>query len=488
LKNYVAEKVSKNKDFYTQKVQSVFNNLINDTKSTFHKEKRLALASILSAFLGESIGSYYEFEKNPEPSDNLIFKQQTSLWKSLPGQLTDDGELALAGAFGILDSNGSINFNKLAFHNGMWLVSAPFDCGITTKNSLSGIKDMSIYEKANKAFYDWAHTGTLVVDNAMYFPKIFAEIIVKNAFEKNYDSLSNGFLMKKSPICILSMRLVKDEKVELNQDHIKDMSSFETLHKFDASLTHSNPLTLNMSVVYSLLYTRLMYLKTHYENLTHTEIIANALSYMKGYVEGLVKTELNFFFDQYKAGKMTPESLAFKNFKSKYDYLNDLIYQINQGKSNLISFSMFNTSLMGYFALSIFLIFHYLHKLKDGDLKSFSMYNIIKEIITYGGDTDTNTCICTAILGILFDSLDLIKRELLDVLLNCNILNYEKNRPVIYSPGFSVFFLYFYYKMRERDYERKRDFLLNESPQPISAAVFSLMLTVGNLDQIEFDI
>jgi ADP-ribosylglycohydrolase len=484
----VAQKGSNMRNFYTSKVQSVFKNLINDNKSRFHKEKRLALASILAAFLGESIGSYYEFQNYPEPSDNLIYKQETPSFGTLPGQLTDDGELALAEAFAILDSNANINFNKLAFHNGIWVISRPFDCGTTTKNSLSGIKDMSIYEKVNKEFYQWAHTGSIVIDNAMYFPKIFAETILKKAFELNYDSLSNGFLMKKSSISILSMRLVKDDKVDLNQDHIKDMSSFETLHKFDTSLTHSNPLTHNVSILYSLLYTRLIYLKIHYDNLTHKEIIVNVLSYMRGYVEGLVKTELNFFFDQYKEGKMTPESVAFKNFKLKYDYLNDLIYQINEGKSNLISFSMINNEVQGYFAISIFLIFHYLHKLKDQDLKSVSMYEIIKEIITFGGDTDTNGAICSAILGILFDPLDLVQRELLDILLNCNVLESKKQRPVIYSPGFSLFFIYFYYKMRERDYERKRDFLLNYGPQPISAAIFSLILTVGNLDDINFDI
>ncbi|MFM7852863.1 MAG: hypothetical protein ACKO96_13335, partial [Flammeovirgaceae bacterium] len=126
-------------------------------------------------------------------------------------------------------------------------------------------------------------------------------------------------------------------------------------------------------------------------------------------------------------------------------------------------------------------MFYYLHKLKNGDLNSLSLYNIIKEIIVLGGDTDTNSCICGGVLGIIFGPLNLIQRDLLNVLLNCNVINSKRRRPIIYSPGFSLFFIYTLYKMRERDFENKRDFLFNDSPRPISAAIFSLLLTVDKI-------
>lgn len=429
---------------------------------------------------------------HPEPSDKLIYKFETPRFKSLPGQLTDDGELTLANSFGILDSNGNFNINKFAFHNAMWFVTCPFDCGITIKNALIGINDKSIYEEVNKNYFKWVQDANITVDSAMYFPNIYSNIIVKNAAEKNYHSLSNGFIMKRSTISFLCMKFVKDEKVGLNQDHIKDLSSFEALNKLECSFTHSNPLAHDISVVYSLLITRLIYLKIHYENLSHKEIISNALTYLKGYVDELVKRELNFFYEQFKTGIISPGSESFTNFKSKFDYLNDLIYQINEGKSRKITFSDINsTKLMGYVGNAMFLVFFYLHRLKNGDLKSFSVFNIIKEICSFGGDTDTNACICASVLGILFGPLNLIQRDLLDIMLNCNV-NYfrieEHKRPVVYSPGFSLFFIYGFYKMRERDFERKCDLLINKTPEPVTAALFSLILTVENLDDIEFDI
>ena len=480
--------MAKDEDFYTNKIQKVFNYILNDNSSRFNKEKKIAMGSILGAFLGDSIGSYYEFQKFPEPSDRIILKEESPIFGILPGQVTDDSELALASSFGILDSNGNFNLNKVAFHNAVWTTTQPFDAGNTMRSSLSTINDKPIYQKLNGNYFNYLNKCDVSHDIAMYFPNIYSENIVKKALEKNFNSLSNGFLMRKTPISILSMKLVKHERVELNQDHISDLETFERLHKAECSLTHSNPLALDITVVYGLLVTRLIYIKNHYESLNHKEVIENALNYLNGYVEGLVKRDLNNFFDTYKTGKVIPESDYFKSFKYKYDFLNDLIYQIKEGKSNIIKFSDFNTKSFGYFALALYTVFYYLHKLKNGNFNSFSLYNIMKEIIVLGGDTDTNSCICGGVLGIIFGPSNLIQRDLLNVLLNCNVINSKRKRPIIYSPGFALFFIYAFYKMRERDHDNKKDFLFNDSPKPISAAIFSLLFTIDKIEEIEFDI
>jgi len=67
-----------------------------------------------------------------------------------PGQVTDDTEMAISNALGILDSNipqnktlpqdlSEINADFIAFRYRDWFRSNPFDIGITTKNSIKSL-------------------------------------------------------------------------------------------------------------------------------------------------------------------------------------------------------------------------------------------------------------------------------------------------------------------------------------------------------------
>lgn len=53
-----------------------------------------------------------------------------------PGQLTDDSEMALSIAYGLVEGNGSLNINLISKYYGVWMDSPPFDLGNVIRGSL----------------------------------------------------------------------------------------------------------------------------------------------------------------------------------------------------------------------------------------------------------------------------------------------------------------------------------------------------------------
>ena len=49
--------------------------------------------------------------------------------------MTDDSELALSLAYGLLEGDGNLNLNLIAKNYILWLKSNPFDIGNTTRNA-----------------------------------------------------------------------------------------------------------------------------------------------------------------------------------------------------------------------------------------------------------------------------------------------------------------------------------------------------------------
>lgn len=56
---------------------------------------------------------------------------------TIPGQLTDDSELALSLSYGLLNSGKNFSLKKIASHYVNWYNSLPFDKGITMSNAFS---------------------------------------------------------------------------------------------------------------------------------------------------------------------------------------------------------------------------------------------------------------------------------------------------------------------------------------------------------------
>lgn len=95
---------------------------------------------------GDSLGSLVEFEspgyismRYPNGVRNM---GKSDVWNTIAGQPTDDSEMALALARGILDRGG---YNQAAAREGYvrWIESEPFDCGRTVAAGLRGERDFA---------------------------------------------------------------------------------------------------------------------------------------------------------------------------------------------------------------------------------------------------------------------------------------------------------------------------------------------------------
>ena len=99
---------------------------------------------LIGGIIGDSCGGRYEFMDNYLEQIETDIKQcggqldmlGGGVWKLIPGQITDDSELALTLAQNILD-NGKPEQESLAQRYIQWYNSNPFDIGYSTKNSFS---------------------------------------------------------------------------------------------------------------------------------------------------------------------------------------------------------------------------------------------------------------------------------------------------------------------------------------------------------------
>ena len=108
-------------------------------------------------------------------------------WKLAPGQVTDDSELAMCLMQGLINSRGKLDINELNTMYGKWMMSPPFDIGMTTKETLKHCA--GIGSDPSKAYHAAKHGG--------YASK----------------SESNGSLMRITPMAVWVHKLpIKDVK------------------------------------------------------------------------------------------------------------------------------------------------------------------------------------------------------------------------------------------------------------------------------------
>ena len=183
-------------------------------KNTFEDR---AFGCIVGAFVGDSCGSFNEF--NPRLADEKTMDICMTMpgggpWRVAAGQITDDSELALCMMRGILDSiaieennkiisrgsikvknkkqavqeneSGSTSYldqNEIAIQYKNWIMSPPFDIGLSTRAALV----------------------PLSVQN----PK--AKLAINSAKINNDKSQSNGSLMRCTPMAVFTSSVQKKE-------------------------------------------------------------------------------------------------------------------------------------------------------------------------------------------------------------------------------------------------------------------------------------
>ena len=332
----------------------IINKKIFSLSESLNYDEYVSYSCILGAFLADSMGSFCEFSSFNKDNQKRIFVNK-NVFHLPPGQITDDSEMALSLAYSIMDSpSNNININIIYFFYSIWKFSNPFDIGNTIVSALTfdHLKDtlyQELYEKYKK----------------------------KNV---NYESKSNGFLMRLSPLIVycyyyFSKNYIKEILYSNNNDN--KFNLFVEINKIvlnDCLITHPNGECLCIATLY--IYMGLMSLL-----------------------------------------KMKPEKIYFdfknfintEQFKKEYSEVNKLINDkiINEiekpsnfeKRNELFPIDKKNK---GYYLHSIKLILYYL---KNFNFLSVDKLNptifrfIINDICNYGGDTDTNGAIVMGILG-----------------------------------------------------------------------------------------
>ncbi|WP_301102482.1 ADP-ribosylglycohydrolase family protein [Propionivibrio sp.] len=161
-----------------------------------------ARGAMIGALAGDAAGATLEFlGRKPFAAEveNAMRMVGGGIWKTAPGQVTDDGELTLALALG-LAGQSAYDRNRVARAYRHWFLSSPFDVGHATHNALSEGDPAS--------------------------PDFGAQMWLRAA-QKNRDSKANGSLMRASAIGVWGAG--------------RSIGSTVYAALFDARLTHPNP-------------------------------------------------------------------------------------------------------------------------------------------------------------------------------------------------------------------------------------------------------
>lgn len=232
------------------------------------------------------------------------------------GQVTDDSELALALADGLV-SSGYFDIWSIADNYAIWHNSGPFDQGGTTRAALC---KTSISHAAG----------------------INYELILNCSNDFNKASLSNGCLMRISPLAIAGTYW--------------DEESLSLSAKMDCELTNPNPITLDAVSVY---------------------VVAIRTAILTGDAKA-----------SHEAAKKRANTKEVLNLLTMAETTSEV--KLSNGRIVEPDGSM-----MGYFGIALQLAFYHL-------LKGSSYEHALMDVIIRGGDTDTNAVIVGALLGALY--------------------------------------------------------------------------------------
>lgn len=187
--------------------------------------------TLIGSTIGDALGGRYEFMDNYLEQIKIDIAQCNGhldmlgkgIWNLIPGQITDDSELALTLAQNILD-NGRPEQESLARQYNEWFKSKPFDIGETTKNSFS---------KTNRV-------------DMLVAAKLWND---KSLDEHGTNALSNGALMRIAPMCIFCAGyLCRFEAISVIQ-----LNKCRLFLKIDTKLSHYSEEALDYCFLFLLL-------------------------------------------------------------------------------------------------------------------------------------------------------------------------------------------------------------------------------------------
>lgn len=400
------------KENYVNSVKNFISNKLNSY--TEEKEFYYGLSCVLGAFLGDAMGSYAEFNGPDDNNRKLVWADVNKVFGTRKGQVTDDSEMAMCDAYALLEGNGLYNPDRIAYFYRMWIRSQPFDKGNTMTAAITGGSS----------------------DNSVIYYDGLAQNMRNNSKTFNGTSLSNGFLMKATPLAVWLHFNFKDYiEYEFSQ---KRFSAFDVVYHFiqdEASMSHPNPEAHLALFIYCFIIFEVI-----------RQQVKNQGTSITSCFEKVWESTVTFL-----------DHLEMKDFQrfSRYPF-KGLIREIKDkkisSKSEAIAYlksKKMGTENIGYYYHALTLCLFFLKNISffSNEINSFD--EIILLICDLGGDTDTNAAILGGILGggYGFRSFSTKATEML----NCIIApggSRTDGRRGLYSPGFILFTMDELYKFR----------------------------------------
>lgn len=301
--------------------------------------KKRIYGCFFGQLVGDALGTRYEFGSSLDTKRKVDSDIKNNFLEILGGgpfnlgvgQVTDDSELAL-GLARTLSKHKKYNKEEVAKQYIFWFNSDPFDIGISTK----------------KAFH-MAKNYKNIVDNSKKY---------------NNNSLSNGCLMRISPLAIHGIK-ISNKQLEIDV-------------KNDCVMTNPNKITVDATTVF--VFAIKEAIKTGDKNKIYNIAVKKAKTQV---VKNLLRSAKIKAYPVDINGKM-------KNADSKYQ---------------------------GYFGFAFQNAFYHL-------LNGTNFYQSLLDTILMGGDTDTNSCITASLLGAYY-GIDEIPKKWIKSIINSK---YEHNR------------------------------------------------------------
>ena len=377
-----------------KKLTSKINSIISNKDK--YNDLYIILSSIYGAFLADAMGASTEFSQKDPNNHNNIYSEN-GIWKS--GQITDDSEMAMSQAFGILDNYNykTINQNTIYYYYVLWRESPPLDIGTTTRRALSYLDTDNVN----------------ITEKNVFSQKIKAKVKINT-----YKSLSNGFIMRASPFITWFYMLNRNYVSEILQTKSskKYFELYENIYEEfskDALITHGNPENAYGGTL--IVFMGLCSLEQKYSG----NDIINMVKLLHS----------NNYFDdennaiEYKL-KRHFESILKEVEKPDFD-------------KNIFFGNLYNQ--MGFYKHAFNLTVYYLSiidketKINKKSLKDFYR-DMIFDISDFGGDTDTNGAIVGSVLGPLI-GLENLDRKYFDI-----FLNFYSRQRLVYNSAFMYYY------------------------------------------------
>ena len=124
------------------------------------------LGAWLGQLCGDALGSQVEFETAQVLAraypQGLRTMGMGAAWHTIPGQVTDDSEMALELAYSLIETDGHYDVEAAARHYVRWFQSGPFDAGTTVSQALGGLGEVAAADgAARQASWERQANGAL---------------------------------------------------------------------------------------------------------------------------------------------------------------------------------------------------------------------------------------------------------------------------------------------------------------------------------------